>query len=103
MHVIRTTSPLDKQSLWIEVFPHNVNKGAAVTQLAEKLGIPLAQCMVIGNDYNDCDMLNLPEALGFVVANAPVELRNKYRCVQSNDADGFSVAVDAACATLSNL
>jgi len=102
MHVIRTTSPLDKKSLWIEVFPRNVNKGSAVVQLADKLGIPLTHSVVIGNDFNDCDMLNLPEALGFVVANAPLELRNKYRCVASNDADGFSAAVDEACDILAS-
>ena len=37
--IIRTTSPLDGRSGWIEIFPENVSKGRTVAWLAERLGV----------------------------------------------------------------
>ena len=49
----------------IEINPRGVNKGAALTALAERLGIPMAQVMAIGDNDNDVSML---EAAGVGVA-----------------------------------
>ena len=49
----------------IEINPRGVNKGAALTALAERLGIPMAQVMAIGDNDNDVSML---EAAGCGVA-----------------------------------
>ncbi|MGN0778071.1 MAG: Cof-type HAD-IIB family hydrolase, partial [Aristaeellaceae bacterium] len=49
----------------IEINPCGVNKGAALTALAARLGIPMAQVMAIGDNDNDVSML---EAAGFGVA-----------------------------------
>ena len=49
----------------IEINPRGVNKGAALTALAEHLGISMAQVMAIGDNDNDVSML---EAAGFGVA-----------------------------------
>ena len=49
----------------IEINPRGVNKGAALTTLADTLGIPMTQVMAIGDNDNDVSML---EAAGFGVA-----------------------------------
>lgn len=90
--VIRTTSPLDGKSMWVEIFPHDVSKGHAVSWLCKKLGISEKECVGIGNDYNDLDLL---ETVGFpfVVENAPVELKQLFPVCKSNNDHGFSDAV----------
>ncbi|MBM4404104.1 MAG: HAD family phosphatase [Candidatus Cloacimonetes bacterium] len=90
--VIRTTSPLDFRSLWIEVFATGVNKGNAVLRLAEDLSCPRSRIMVIGNDYNDIDMLRLGVA-SYVTANAPEDLRQEFHNVSHHDDDAFREAV----------
>ena len=57
VHVVRTTSPLDHASTWIEVFPRGVSKGRASDWIRVQHGIDPAHTVAIGNDYNDLDML----------------------------------------------
>jgi hydroxymethylpyrimidine pyrophosphatase-like HAD family hydrolase len=93
--VIRTTSPLDDQSTWIEIFPRGVNKAAAATWLWQaSQGGSLAR-LAVGNDYNDLDLLDWAD-LACVVGNAPADLRARYTSVASNDDAGFSQAVRLA-------
>jgi Cof subfamily protein (haloacid dehalogenase superfamily) len=92
LKVIRTTSPLDGRSFWIEVFPKAVSKALASAWLAQHHQIEQINIFALGNDYNDLDLLQWAGE-GFVVANAPKELKEKYRLVASNDHDGFSEAV----------
>ncbi|MDD2331994.1 MAG: HAD family hydrolase [Candidatus Cloacimonetes bacterium] len=90
--VIRTTSPMDLSSLWIEIFPERVSKGKSLKLLAERLSADLNHSMVIGNDFNDADMLALcPNA--FVTGNAAGELKARYLSVSHHDEDGFTEAV----------
>ncbi len=77
MNIIRTTSPYSEATIWIEVFPEIVSKGAAIKWLCDKLGIELEQTMSIGNDYNDLDLLKTT-ASSWVVANAPRSLREVF-------------------------
>ena len=49
----------------IEINPRGVNKGAALTTLADQLNIPMAQVMALGDNDNDVSML---EAAGIGVA-----------------------------------
>jgi HAD superfamily hydrolase (TIGR01484 family) len=93
--VIRTTSPLDASSMWIEIFPVGVGKAAASAWLRERERPEPCLCLAIGNDYNDLDLLDWAD-LAFVVANAPAELRARYRSVGSNDQSGFSEAILSA-------
>lgn len=93
--VIRCTSPLDGRSVWIEVFPPGVGKGSAVAWLAARHRLGPAETAAVGNDYNDADMLEWSR-FAFAVGNAAPELRERYRVVSSNDAGGFSDAVDIA-------
>lgn len=93
--VIRTTSPLDGASTWIEIFPLGVNKGAAATWLRESLQQSVLDRVAIGNDYNDLDLLAWGDH-SFVVGNAPAELCARYTTVACNDEAGFSEAVRLA-------
>lgn len=68
--VVRTTSPLDHSTLWIEIFPRGVHKGAAMLALAERLGIPRTATAALGNDWNDRLLLECA-GTAFVVADAP--------------------------------
>ena len=90
--VIRTTSPLDGQSTWIEIFPKGVNKGCTTEWLAKAQGLVSTDVLSIGNDYNDLDLLEWA-GTSFVVANAPPELKMRFDTVPSNDANGLSEAV----------
>jgi hydroxymethylpyrimidine pyrophosphatase-like HAD family hydrolase len=95
--VIRTTSPLDGASTWIEIFPLGVNKAAAARWLRESSRQSAFECLAVGNDYNDLDLLDWADR-AFVVGNAPAELCARYATVASNDEAGFSEAVRIALA-----
>jgi hydroxymethylpyrimidine pyrophosphatase-like HAD family hydrolase len=88
--VVRTTSPLDGRSLWIEIFSKDVSKAQASIRIADLLGIPEEAIMAIGNDYNDLDLLSWA-ARSFVVDDAPREL--VFTRVSSADESDFSEAV----------
>ena len=92
LKVIRTTSPLDNASFWIEIFPQSVSKALASEWLAQRFQIDPATILAIGNDYNDLDLLEWA-GYSFVVGNAPEDLKQAYTSVPSNDRDGFSEAV----------
>jgi hypothetical protein len=93
--VIRATSPLDHSSRWFEVFPVGVGKGIAAAWLCGGTPGEGRLNVAIGNDYNDTALLEWAD-LPYVVANAPAELRERYPSVASNDADGFTEAVQHA-------
>ncbi len=90
--VIRTTSPLDGKSTWIEIFPPSVSKALGCAWLAERHRIDPRGVLAVGNDYNDLDLLDWA-GTSFVVANAPPELKKRFPTVPSNEEDGFSQAV----------
>jgi hydroxymethylpyrimidine pyrophosphatase-like HAD family hydrolase len=90
--VVRTTSPLDHRSRWIEIFSRRVSKARASIRIAADLGIPEKAVMAIGNDYNDLDLLNWA-ARSYVVHNAPPELSTRFPVVRSADESDFSEAV----------
>lgn len=93
LKVIRSTSPIDHVSVWIEVFNKNVSKANGVDFIAKKLNIDKENIMCVGNDYNDLDMLEYTKN-SFVVGNSPEELKQKYQLVKSNNEDGFTDAVN---------
>ena len=93
--VIRATSPIDHQSIWMEIYHEDVSKGNAVEYLCKLHKINNLDVMGIGNDYNDTDLLAFV-GQPFVVADAPQELKAVYRAVASNNESGFSEAVREA-------
>ena len=90
--VIRSTSPFDGASLWIEIFPAAVSKARAGAWLARRHQIDAAATLGLGNDYNDVDLLAWA-GTAFVVNNAPADLKAIYPAVTAYDQDGFSDAV----------
>ena len=92
VNVVRTTSPLDHASTWIELFPADVSKAHASDWLRARHGIDPAHTIAVGNDYNDLDMLEWADR-AYVVSNAPPSMRARFEGVRSNDEDGFTEAV----------
>jgi hypothetical protein len=90
--VIRTTSPLDGISMWIEIFPSGVSKGHGVEWLCHHRQVDPEKTIGIGNDYNDLDLLNYTKN-SYVVNNAPEELKERYPNCRSNLDCGFTDAV----------
>lgn len=82
--VIRTTSPLDGQSLWIEIFPQGVSKGQAADWLCRYVGVNPAKTLCIGNDYNDLDLLRWGKHR-FVAASAPDDLKAEFEAIDSKN------------------
>ncbi|HAV62692.1 MAG TPA: hypothetical protein DCY13_10035 [Verrucomicrobiales bacterium] len=58
----------------LDVLPADANKGNALRWLANRLGIPLAGCVVAGDSGNDSSMFFVPEVKGILVGNARPEL-----------------------------
>jgi Cof subfamily protein (haloacid dehalogenase superfamily) len=92
-NVIHTTSPLDAQSTWIEIFPANVSKSLAGAWLNDAFGLNSDQTLSVGNDYNDLDLLEWA-GTSFVVENAPQKLKERFPVVASHNASGVSEAVE---------
>lgn len=92
LSIIRSTSPLDHVSTWVEFFHPGVSKGKTAAWLASELGINRAETMAIGNDYNDLDLLEWATH-GFAVENAPDDMKRKFRQVASNNNGGVAEAV----------
>ena len=90
--LIKTTSPLDHKSTWIEIFPKAVSKSKASEFLRNLLSINKKNTFAIGNDYNDSDLLEWAEH-AYVVGNAPSELIQKFKAVQTNAEGGVGSAI----------
>jgi Cof subfamily protein (haloacid dehalogenase superfamily) len=88
---ILTTSPVDKKSMWMEIFNPKVSKANGLKWLAEFLKSGNPNILAIGNDYNDIDLLEFANH-SFVVENAPKVLKNKYPQVAGNNFNGFTEA-----------
>ncbi|MDY6914984.1 MAG: HAD family hydrolase [Candidatus Cloacimonadota bacterium] len=75
LNIIRTTSPLDGNSIWIEIFPKEVSKSKAAKWLCQKLKV--TKSIAIGNDYNDEDLLEWSDR-SYIIKSAPQALLKKY-------------------------
>jgi Cof subfamily protein (haloacid dehalogenase superfamily) len=90
---IRSTSPIDNKSVWIEIFEKGNSKGHATEWLCNYLSHPKNKTMSIGNDFNDTEMLDFT-AISYCVDNAPAELKKKYSVVSSNNQGGVKEATE---------
>jgi hypothetical protein len=90
--VIRSTSPLDGRSTWIEVFAPGVSKSLCAAWLAGRLNIDKELVLAVGNDYNDQDLLEWA-GTAFLVDNAPDLLKNRFDSVPSHDHGGVAEAI----------
>lgn len=95
LHITRTTSPLDGQSIWMEISSFHTSKGTSAAWLCDYLSIDPGMTMGIGNDYNDIALLQFTRH-SYLVANAPADMHDSYLLTRSNNDDGFSYAVREA-------
>ncbi len=58
---------------YLEIIPPGVSKGVALPRLTEALGVPMAQVIAVGDNYNDVTMLRAA-GLGIAVESAPPEV-----------------------------
>jgi Cof subfamily protein (haloacid dehalogenase superfamily) len=92
-NIIQTTSPLDGQSTWIEIFPATVSKSLTTAWLSAAYGLNADHTLSVGNDYNDVDLLEWA-GCSFVVNNAPHDLKSRFPVVASNNECGVAEAVN---------
>ena len=92
-NIIQTTSPLDGQSTWIEIFPTTVSKSLTAAWLSAAYGLKADQALSVGNDYNDLDLLEWA-GCSFVVDNAPHDLKSRFPVVSSNNECGVAEAIE---------
>jgi hypothetical protein len=78
----------------LDIVDGATDKGLAVRQLAESLGIPREVVMAVGDNYSDLDMLAYA-GCPVVMGNASEELRSMgWPMTSSNDEDGVAQAID---------
>lgn len=82
--IIRASSPIDNKSVWMEIYPPDVNKGSSLKFLCNVLNINLSETIGLGNDYNDIDFLNITNR-SYVVENSPKILKETYLNTVSNN------------------
>lgn len=90
--IIRTTSPLDENWIWMELFPGGISKAHGIAEICAMKGIDRKETLGIGNDFNDLEMLDFTH-LSYVVHNSPEELKEKFLISLPHHENGFSHAV----------
>ena len=91
--VVRTSSPLETDYTWMEIFHHSVSKGNGVKFLCDRLHIEHEYTLGIGNDFNDLDLLEFTR-YSYMVKNGPQELKDRFLRAQSNEDSAFAKAVE---------
>jgi Cof subfamily protein (haloacid dehalogenase superfamily) len=84
IHLIKATSPLDHQTIWLEIFPEAVSKANGAQWLLDRLGILGKESLAIGNDFNDLDLLHWADG-AFVMPDAPLQLRKLFPVLTLKD------------------
>ncbi len=92
IRVIRSSSPITKGYIWIEIFHRSVSKGNGVKQICQLLNIDPKETLGLGNDYNDLDLLEFTN-FSFLTDNAPNEIKHLYPNILSNENDAFAVLI----------
>jgi hypothetical protein len=65
---------------FLEFLAPGVSKGAAIRWLARRLGVPLGQCLAIGDQYNDLEMIGeVGHGVAMPSAPAAVQAAARYR------------------------
>jgi hydroxymethylpyrimidine pyrophosphatase-like HAD family hydrolase len=77
-----------------ELMPAGVSKGAAISFIAEKSGIPLENMMTIGDNYNDIEMVTRA-GWGVAMGNAVPALKEKAKWVTADvEENGLALAIE---------
>lgn len=84
---------LRSDAVFIDLMHPDANKGNALKQLADILGIRREEVLAIGNYFNDIDMIRFA-GTGIAMGNSPEEVRRAADDVTlSNSEDGVAVAL----------
>lgn len=79
---------------FIEIFPKGVNKGTALIQVCEKLGIPLEDTVAFGDQELDLPMIEAA-GLGIAMGNAIEQVKERANIVtKSNNEAGIAYAIE---------
>lgn len=92
------TSPVMPGAAFVSVTVGGVSKAAGIAHVADDLGVPLSDVMMVGDGHNDLPAI---EAVGWGVAmgNAEPEVIAAARLLVADvDADGAAQAIDASAA-----
>jgi hypothetical protein len=82
------------ETIYLEVLPPAVNKGAALEALAARLGIERSAIIAVGDNLNDLAMIEYA-GLGVAMANAPEALRARADYVApSNEEHGLGDVIE---------
>jgi hydroxymethylpyrimidine pyrophosphatase-like HAD family hydrolase len=100
---IRTAYPGNDLSI-LDLLPKGVSKSSALERLAHRLGIPQAETMAMGDNWNDESMLDWA-GTGVLMGNATEELRSMapgrgWLVGPRNSDDGVAVMLEQAIAVL---
>ena len=79
---------------FLEFMDPDINKGAALKETAERLGVTAAQCVAFGDSYNDLPMVEWA-GMGVAMGNARAELKAvAERVAPTADEDGVGAVLD---------
>jgi len=79
---------------FLEMTDYSVNKGVALSALAEHLGIVQEEVMAIGDSFNDLEMIKYA-GLGVAMGNARSEIKEQADIVTvTNEEDGVAEAIE---------
>ncbi|HEV8636848.1 MAG TPA: Cof-type HAD-IIB family hydrolase [Chloroflexota bacterium] len=82
------------EARFVEVLAPDCSKTNAIRRLGGRYGIGLDQVMVVGDNFNDLDMIEAA-GLGVAMQNAPAAVRGRARWVAPHvEEDGLAVAIE---------
>jgi hydroxymethylpyrimidine pyrophosphatase-like HAD family hydrolase len=88
-----SSSPYGDRSLWLEIFPPEVSKGCGAACLAKLLNLNSFDCLSLGNDFNDLDLLKWTKR-SLVTLDATEPLPSEFQTVPPSDDSPLSWLVD---------
>jgi Cof subfamily protein (haloacid dehalogenase superfamily) len=80
---------------FLEILPHNVDKGTSLAKVAEVLGIPRSSVLAIGDSMNDETMLRWA-GIGVAMANGDDRIKGMATMItdKTNDDDGVADLIE---------
>ena len=84
---------VQSEPFFIEMLPNNVNKGNAVTELSQRLGLSLDEVMTIGDQGNDLSMIKAAK-YGIAMQNAIDSVKSAaFYTTKTNNEAGVGLAI----------
>lgn len=92
--VVYSFSPYISDFCWLEIFSGHVSKSSAARMICDWEDTAMEDCLAIGNDFNDYDLLN-NAGCAYLVRDCNPDLKGKFRETGESFNDGFSEAVQS--------